>query len=771
MTQAELLELLAQAKAEGWTTLDLTGMELEVLPPEIAQLQNLSRLDLSENQFGSLPPEIAQLQNLSRLDLRGNQLSSLPEYLQDFPKLKTLDLRGNPLPIPPEILGPREFWQSLGDCQTILQFYFNSQRESKRLYEAKLILVGDGTAGKTSLANKLKTPDYKLPSPNEWEWTRGIDILPWEIQHPNDHPYRVNIWDFGGQHIYHTTHQFFLSERSVYVLVHDNRKGQTDFQYWLESIQLLGRGSPIIIVKNEKDDCPAHLDESAFQIPEGVPNLTVRSTNLKTDQDFDKVRAAIEHSLCRDLQHIGEPLPVHWAKMRAVLENLSGSRNYLENSEYLQLCEENGFGDKKEMSAASQFFHDLGICLHFQRETLLNRLIILNPTWATDAIYKIFDDKTVEKNCGRFDKQTLETLWNQGDTAEKRPELLELMKKFELCYEIPDKRGSYMVPTLLASNPPEYEWDSHDNLILQYYYPFKPKKLFPSFIVDRHERIEQQTLVWRHGVVLTDGRTRAEVIEDREYRRATITIRVSGADKRGFLQIVAARLEEIQNRYGDAKQFNYETRIPCNCRLCQPSQEPNFYTWEDLERRLTRQKYEFECRLSLEGVDVRSLISNIVPHPVGARTVPEPNYPESERRSSLFSPTVNVNYHHPNATMSNTTNNNLNNYGDGDQFVGDKVGRDKIGTQHINVSQEVQQVAQEIQAIIIQESDGYDLKSEKGQRKAAEDSVEVIKADPKLSDRFKAALKSGGETAIKEIIDHPIAHVVVDATKGFMKGE
>jgi len=29
----------------------------------------------------------------------------------------------------------------------------------------------------------------------------------------------VNIWDFGGQEIYHATHQFFLTHRSLYLLL------------------------------------------------------------------------------------------------------------------------------------------------------------------------------------------------------------------------------------------------------------------------------------------------------------------------------------------------------------------------------------------------------------------------------------------------------------------------------------------------------------------------------------------------------------------------
>ncbi|NJO90657.1 MAG: hypothetical protein HC831_18130 [Chloroflexia bacterium] len=40
--------------------------------------------------------------------------------------------------------------------------------------------------------------------------------------------------DFAGQDIYHATHRFFLSQRSLYALVSDERKENTDFKYWLQ---------------------------------------------------------------------------------------------------------------------------------------------------------------------------------------------------------------------------------------------------------------------------------------------------------------------------------------------------------------------------------------------------------------------------------------------------------------------------------------------------------------------------------------------------------
>ena len=77
----------------------------------------------------------------------------------------------------------------------------------------------------------------------------------------NGQPFRVNIWDFGGQEIYHATHQFFLTKRSLYVLVADTRKEDTDFYYWLNAVELLSDNSPLLIVKNEKQDRHREINE------------------------------------------------------------------------------------------------------------------------------------------------------------------------------------------------------------------------------------------------------------------------------------------------------------------------------------------------------------------------------------------------------------------------------------------------------------------------------------------------------------------------------
>ncbi|WP_445633121.1 hypothetical protein NSTC745_04742 [Nostoc sp. DSM 114161] len=92
-------------------------------------------------------------------------------------------------------------------------------------------------------------------------------------------------------------------------------------------------------------------------------------------------------------------------------------------------------------------------------------------------------------------------------------ELLRLMMKFKLCYEIPNRSGSYIAPQLLSANQSDFIWDESDNLILRYKYDFMPKVIITRFIVEMHCLIEQQTLVWKTGVVLAKDQTCTEVIE------------------------------------------------------------------------------------------------------------------------------------------------------------------------------------------------------------------------------------------------------------------
>ena len=499
--------------------------------------------------------------------------------------------------LPPEIQGKKGL--------EILRFYQQRWAQSiDRLYEAKLLIIGLAGAGKTSLAKKIEDETYEL-QPDETS-TDGIDIIQYRFPLDNGQEFRVNIWDFGGQQIYHETHQFFLTKRSLYALVADARKEDTDFYYWLNVVELLSDNSPLLIIKNEKQDIPLSIDER--QLRGEFTNLKeTLATNLATNRGLSEILTHIKHYLTH-LPHVGDELPKTWVKVREVLEQ--DPRNHIPVETFLQICQDNGFTRHEDKLQLSSYLHDLGVCLHFQADDLLAKTVILKPTWGTDAVYKVLRNPQVNQNRGKFTRADLATIWQDEKYAPMRPELLRLMMNFKLCYEIPGQPGTYIAPQLLSPESPHYNWDDSQNLLLRYEYEFMPKGILTRFIVEMHHLIEEHTLVWKTGVVLTKEGARAEVTERYRYHKGEIRIRVSGHRQRDLLTTVRHELDKIHNNY---ERLKYNTLVPCNCNTCKGSQAPYFYPLERLYSFLDRGKPQIQCYESGDDVEVRGLIDDVSP--------------------------------------------------------------------------------------------------------------------------------------------------------------
>ncbi|MEO0842121.1 MAG: COR domain-containing protein, partial [Cyanobacteria bacterium J06643_5] len=591
----QLSTLLAEiGELKNLQSLYLHWNRLSTLPSEIGQLNNLQSLYLSENQLSSLPAEIGQLTNLETLNLKYNQLNNLPAEIGQLTNLETLNLDVNPLKSPPPEI------RSQG-TKAILNFYKQQLEQTiERLYETKLLIIGEGGAGKTSLAKKIEDENYKLKS--DEESTEGIDVIQWKFPLDNGKDFRVNIWDFGGQEIYHQTHQFFLTERSLYALVADTRRENTDFYWWIKVAELLSDNSPILIIKNEKQDRQCQVNER--QLRGEFTNLKeVLPTNLATNRGLEEIKKNIKLYIS-NLPHVGTELPKTWVEIRSAIEE--DSRNYISREEYCKLCETNHLTDRKDMLFLSRFFHDLGVCLHFQDDSTLKHYVILKPEWATNAVYKVLDNKAVINHLGSFTQEELADIWNDSEYSDMQDELLQLMMRFKLCYPIPNRLGNYIAPQLLDIEQPEYEWDNSNNLILRYEYKFMPKGIITRFIVETHPFIEEQKLVWKSGVVLNKDETRAEVIEN--YNQKEIKIRVLGNRKKELLAVVTHELDKIHRSF---ERLEYNTLVPCNCEECFGSENPYSYPLEKLRKRLNARVYKVQCDNSFKEVDVRRLIDDV----------------------------------------------------------------------------------------------------------------------------------------------------------------
>ncbi|MDE5087098.1 MAG: leucine-rich repeat domain-containing protein [Trichodesmium sp. St16_bin2-tuft] len=290
-------------KLSNLTQLYLGNNQLTSLPASITKLSNLTGLYLDDNQLTSLPESIIKLSNLTRLSLGNNQLKSLPESIGKLSNLTTVILHNNPLETPPiEIVRQ--------GIEEIRKFFQQKREEGiDYIYEAKLLILGEGGAGKTTLANKILDQNYQL---KDEDTTKGIEVHQYNFQTKNKNNFQMNIWDFGGQEIYHATHQFFLTKRSLYILIADTRKEDTDFYYWLNVVELLSHNSPLLIVKNEKQERQREINQRALQ-GQFTNIKEILATNLATNRGLEETIREIQHRISI-LPHIGSSLPKTWKK-------------------------------------------------------------------------------------------------------------------------------------------------------------------------------------------------------------------------------------------------------------------------------------------------------------------------------------------------------------------------------------------------------------------------------------------------------------------------
>ena len=499
--------------------LDVSGLGLTVLPDWIGEM-NLLSLTAIDNELTSLPPSVRNLRTLSRLALDFNPLKAIPDGVFQLTALESLGLRTCGITDVPEDILSLEILSDLrlddNDVESppaevaskgldAIRDYWRQRADTgvDYLCEAKLIILGEPGAGKTSLARKIEDPDYRLRA-NE-KSTEGIDVIRYQFPtaiHTREggeekliaRQFRANIWDFGGQEIYHATHQFFLTRRSLYVLVCDDRKEDTDFSYWLHVVEMLTDGSPLLVVQNEKQDRKRDLNLSNLRAR--FTNLRdTLSTNLETNRGLDHVVQSIRQQL-EALPHVGAGLPASWKTVRDTLER--DQRDYIGLDEYLAICERHRFERREDKLQLSGYLHDLGICLHFQDDPLLKNTIVLKPAWGTDAVYRVLDDPDVIAAHGRFTRGQLGRIWSEAKYTGMHDELLQLMMKFQLCYALEGERA-YMAPQLLSSEQPGYPWDPTEGLVVRYEYTFMPKGILTRFIVAMNHLIGADGLVWKTG--------------------------------------------------------------------------------------------------------------------------------------------------------------------------------------------------------------------------------------------------------------------------------
>ncbi len=436
------------------TSLHLNDNQLTALPPEIGQLSNLRTLGLgsvpdwlmeleseSGNQLLTLPPEIGKLSNLTSLNLNDNQLTTLPLEIGRLINIESLSLQNNPLTSPP----PEIVEQG---TQAILA-YLQELEASLRQWVSKLLVVGEGGVGKTSLLQALRGKPFA-----HLDTTHGIQIKSLELAHPTETgvTMQLNAWDFGGQEIYHATHQFFLTNRSLFVLAWNARHGyeQGKLYYWLDTIQARAPESPVILVATHIDerDADLPLTDLRAKYPQIVAHCEISN---KTGQGIKGLRQTLTDAAA-GLPLMGETWPASWLDAANAIR--SKSEKYITPRQLGTLMIKHDVIGRNA-AILTQWLHELGDILFFQHNPELDDIVVLKPQWVTEYISDVLESDEVIDRSGILTKKHLDALWDDLD-SHLRDHFLHLMEQFDLSYRTLEDEEVSLVVERLSFEAPNY---------------------------------------------------------------------------------------------------------------------------------------------------------------------------------------------------------------------------------------------------------------------------------------------------------------------------
>ncbi len=501
------------------TYCDCSGNQLEVL--EMPDCPKLHYLYLNDNQLEKLVFRTS-LPELEILHLRKNKLENLPDNFLTLTNLETLYLHGNPLPnIPKEVIakeGRDNSWKSVKNY--LLEF-----RKGTIINErAKLIIIGNGRVGKTSLYRRLAGEPFDQKEP----YTHGVQLGKLgktDLPDVKTDKLQLQVWDFGGQEIFYATHQFFLSEEAVYVLawtdeqnVKQHRERDKDklpfderwrsCDYWLENIRLHGKDSPILLVQT-------HTDEIANRKPvhaawEQAPfNAIPLNFSAAKDYGLPELKDTIANRLNQTIPMLGKEFPETYDQVIQAIERIKAANPAITYGRFLEICETATIEPGGEKSLL-EYLTKAGITVYFDKP-LLREVVYINPNWLTQQVYRLINNDLRTRK-GKMDAAYLERMLPAPEyDAKQRAQFIELLKSFELIFETQEAGQTYYIapqylPNYLESNEQELYDMIKDDLPQAFVFRF-PKFVPDNVMINFLSRYGpfSKKMYWKNGICFTNA--------------------------------------------------------------------------------------------------------------------------------------------------------------------------------------------------------------------------------------------------------------------------
>jgi len=383
--------------------------------------------------------------------------------------------------------------------QNKMEIYFKDQKtRDKWIERLKRITLNSATHGievnthiwKSSTFNQLQNKNQEI---KQNENKNGNEN---EEKKDKDDYVEYSTWDFAGQNDYYNTHHYFLSNRSIFLVLYrmdKGIKGLESLDFWLKSLSSHlnqnycdKNGKPfysIIIIGTFLDSIVINQNNDKDSIVNGQnEDKNLRQTKImeiydknglksppfyfevscSTLENIDELREII-FNISLSHSYMGEKIPIGYLSIEKSIYEL---RKLNQNHPIIEIQD---LIDHVQSQYQSQFdieftkrglrlLHEWGSCIYFDKPIELSNIVVLDPQHFTKNIlgdlFKADESIRQLRLNGIIDYSQLSNIWN--GSINLIDIYLSLLEKFEVCFILEDQQNQnekkLIIPNLLSED-------------------------------------------------------------------------------------------------------------------------------------------------------------------------------------------------------------------------------------------------------------------------------------------------------------------------------
>ncbi|KXZ44824.1 hypothetical protein GPECTOR_62g939 [Gonium pectorale] len=313
----------------------------------------------------------------------------------------------------------------------------------------KVVLVGPGDVGKTTLVKRLLTKKF---DPNITA-THGLEVSEWALpEGKSQDQCRISLWDLGGQDVYPSIHAFFMTPGAVYCVLYRARNYEDDaklseLEEYLDRIQTLAPGAPMLLVGTQAGE-----DPSSQHRPRPLKSL------------FDKYKDTLAP----------EPIFIS-SKNGDGLRGLSDALLDMVLKQAERLCANCGV-NPSEMQQCMEALSQYGDLRYFKDVQAMPDMVVLRPQWLADVMTHVITTDGGKRGKlqdldGRVSRVTLKKCL-ESPSPHHAAGLVEMLELMGLLYAV-EGGDDVLVPVLMK----QWAFKDYTNRFFE-----GPKKLVEVFV-------------------------------------------------------------------------------------------------------------------------------------------------------------------------------------------------------------------------------------------------------------------------------------------------